>query len=93
MRSSIAERLESNDAHFDRADPFMAIAAIEANSGDHIGVPPFLKPDHPLGVGPIERFVEDLALDGTDRIGPQDQPRVDRRRATSAAFRQARCAA
>ena len=39
----------------------------------HVAVAPFLEPDHPLGVGPVERLVEDLAVDGADGIGRQDQ--------------------
>ena len=92
LRVLVGERLEMDDADLDGADPFVALGAIEAYSRDHGGVVPFLKPDHPLGVGAVERLVEDLAFDDANRVGREDQPAAQRP-ATSAALRQASCAA
>ena len=90
---AIAQGLETNDADLDGADPFVAVGAVEADPGDHLGVAPFLESDHPLGVG--------RGPSGLLRISPATEQTVSaarirpccRRRATSAAFRQASCAA
>ena len=50
------------------------LGPVEAEAGEDLGVAPFLEPDHPLGVGPVERLVEDLAVDGADGVGREDQP-------------------
>ena len=52
-----------------------ALGPVEAKAGDHVGVVSFLEPDHPLGVGPVERLVEDDAVHGADGVGGEDQAR------------------
>ncbi len=60
-------------------DPFVAIDAIEADARDHMRCCAFLKPDHPLGVGTIERFVEDLAIRRRKSCRPPGSSRPSRR--------------
>ena len=77
---AVAQRPEPDDADLDGADPFVALGPVEAKPGDDLGVVSFLEPDHPLGVGSVQRLVEDLAVDGADRIGRRGSARARRRR-------------
>src|SRR5438309_244024 len=49
--------------------------AEQAEPRHHLGVAPFLKPDHPLGVVAVGGLVENVPADRATRVGRQYEPR------------------